>query len=501
MAIENVLPEELMNSVLGKLYDLLTNGDDTVPKSDDNYLAWLSIGTPYAQENLDFLINGFTGVVKKQEGDSQELTQERMNQLMASDAGRKYMQAEQLARLCDMVPDTSGIKGTVAMNVWNVENSLSQAYYHTLKFSQVANFEPDADTKSKIERLRGLLQQTVTKKDLITEEETEVTEESELVKKYNEKLENYINVALEYNTHKVNALAGNNPAAVQYWAINASLLRNKVKAALNDWVTNGYKDEYEQIAAYISQVEGRSMLMLKQEYLDDMEKAKITGLSSGSDFYYTSLIPGSFARNDEGWTEFSFSNNTEDNSYSFKSRKTEGSVGLKIGRFTLGADGKRAYESTKETIDKSEFSLTFKVAQVPISRPWFNVNFLISNYWRFDQNNPEFKERMISDGLTPSNGMIPAYTTTAIFVKDLHLKFGESNKEIFNELKEWSAGGKVSFGPFSLGGSHESKDETNNLELDESGQGIVVKGMQLVGFKCHILPLSPNPRPDIEEWV
>lgn len=31
MAIDKVLPEELMNSVLGKLYDLLTNGDHTIP--------------------------------------------------------------------------------------------------------------------------------------------------------------------------------------------------------------------------------------------------------------------------------------------------------------------------------------------------------------------------------------------------------------------------------------------------------------------------------------
>ncbi len=51
-------------------------------------------------------------------------------------------------------------------------------------------------------------------------------------------------------------------------------------AAKNDWITNGYKEEYDQIAAFIAQVEGRSMLTLKQQYIDDMEKARLTGLSS-----------------------------------------------------------------------------------------------------------------------------------------------------------------------------------------------------------------------------
>lgn len=464
-------------------------------------MAWLSVGIPFAQEDLDFLINGFTGIVKKQEGDAEELTKERINQLMASDVVRKYQQAEQFARLCDMIPDTSGIKGSVTMNVFNPENTLSQVYEQILEFSQIAHYVPDAKTKMNIMRLRGLLQQTVTKKDLITEEETEVIEESELVKKYNEKLEKYLNVALDYNTHKINALAGNNPAAVHHFAMNANTLRYRVTDALNDWVTNGYKDHYDQITAYISQVEARSMTMLKREYKDDLVRAKITGIASGSDFYYTSLIPGSFARNDGGWTKLEFTNNEFDSTFSFKSRETEGSLGLQIGRFTLGPDGSRKYESTSEKIDTSEFSLTFKIAQVPISRPWFNVNFLISNCWRFDQSNPEFKERMVSDGLMPPNGMIPAYTTTAIFVKDLNLKFSESNKDLFNELKEWSVEGQVGFGPFFLGGSHTSKDETKNLETSESEQVIIVEGMQLIGFKCHILPLSPNPKPNVDEWV
>ena len=508
---KEVLPEVLMNSVLGKLYDVLTNGDDVVPKSNDNYLAWLPVGMPYPKEELEFLSTGFTGIYREPEptpvaeGEEpvapREKSPEEMNQLLAQDVTRKYMQAENLARLCDMIPDTSGVKGNVTMNKWEQENSLSLAYRHVLKFSQVANFEPDEKTKAKIKRLRGLLQEKKIKKNIVTEEEEEVLEETPLVKLYNEKLQNFLNVALEYNTHRVNALAGKDPAAIHFWAMNASILRNKVMAAKNDWITNGYKEEYDQIAAYIAQVEGRSMLTLKQQYIDDMEKARLTGPSSGSDFLYTSLLPGGFAETDNGWTEFTFGQSDFASNYEFNSKKGGGGASLNLGSVNIGGRGEREKVKTSQKVDVSTFKLRFKICQVPISRPWFNVNFLTSKYWRFDQNNTEFKDNMVSDGGSPPDGMIPAFTTTAIFVKDLYLHFGERNMEIKSQMDKASGGGYVSWGPFNAGGHYESNNQQRNMKSHSESQGIRVDGMQLIGFKCHVLRKSPDPKPDIPEWV
>lgn len=505
---KDVLPDELMNSVLGKLYDVLTNGDDVAPKSEDNYLAWLSVGMPYPPEELDFLSTGLTGIVRepeRPEGEEAEppakKTPEEINQLLAQDVNRKYMQAENLSRLCDMVPDTSGVTGDVTMNVWHQENTLSQAYNHILKFSQVANFEPDEKTKAKIKRLRGLLQEKKIKKNIVTEEEEEVLEETPLVKMYNEKMQKWMNEALEYNTHRVNALAGKDPAAVHFWSLNASILRSKVQAAKADWVTNGFKEEYDQIAAFISQVEGRSMLTLKQQYIEDVEKARLTGIASGSDFYYTSLLPGGFAKTDNGWTEFSFSSSDFKSNYKFDSKKGGGGGGLSLGFFTVGGSGSYEKQNSNRKIDTSSFSLNFKICQVPIVRPWFNVNYLTSKYWRFDENNPEFKNNMVSDGGSPPDGMIPAYTTTALFVKDLVLHFGESNREFTSEIEKASGGGFVSWGPFHAGGRYESSSQERNADIHRESQGIRIQGMQLIGFKCHILPKSPDPKPDVKDWV
>jgi hypothetical protein len=68
-----------------------------------------------------------------------------------------------------------------------------------------------------------------------------------------------------------------------------------------------------------------------------------------------------------------------------------------------------------------------------------------------------------------------------------------------------SAGGALSFGPFYLGGSYSSWQKQGRSEsqyhyhYDENGMS--VPDMQLIGFKCHINPVSPNPSPDVKEWV
>jgi len=48
------------------------------------------------------------------------------------------------------------------------------------------------------------------------------------------------------------------------------------------------------------------MSLIKQEYVEDLERARLPGIASGSDFFYTALAPGNFA-NSNGWTRFRFS--------------------------------------------------------------------------------------------------------------------------------------------------------------------------------------------------
>src|SRR5688500_18231202 len=112
-------PSAMDNSVMGKLYDVLTNGDDTVPKSDDTFFQWCTPGIPVDPSDFVFLRQGLTGVVKKEaleviragaggaggaEGTAPaapEITPALLEELRGQDANRMYMQAENLSRLLD----------------------------------------------------------------------------------------------------------------------------------------------------------------------------------------------------------------------------------------------------------------------------------------------------------------------------------------------------------------------------------------------------------------
>ncbi|MHB8770671.1 MAG: hypothetical protein ACYC7J_06735 [Syntrophales bacterium] len=525
-----VAPDVMLNSIMGKVYNILTNGDDTVPKSEDNFFSWATPGIPVDPEDFRFLKQGLTGVVRKaaldemrttdtdgskEETKQPELTPALLEQLRATDAAQLIRQAEDFSRLVDFVPDVAANTNNqfASLSIMNNEGTLSDRYEYILRMSQVMKSElPDA-LKQKIEKFRGLLQVTKTKKNLIDDSEIQVTEPSPLVQVYNEKMKAYIDAALEYNSHRIDALSADNQKAVQYWAINANILRNKVKAAMSDWVSSGYKNDYEQIAAFIDQVMQRDMSLLKAQYRDDLEKARLTGLASGSDFFYSAAVPGDFIES-SGWTEFGFRssdyNNSSNSSYSMTSSKTRAG-GSFLGIFGGGGSASNASGSSQSHVqfDSEFFTLRFKIAQVPIVRPWFKTAYLASKTWRMDENNPQAKGEMVSDGGTPPKGLIPAYPTTMILIKDLWMCFAKSSgfSDMYSDWSRSSAGGGgcLSFGPFTLGASHSqssaSGQRSAQSHYDSDKQTMEVPGAQIIGFKCHVLPKSPDPLSSIKEWI
>ena len=69
----NVEPDVLMNAVLGKIADVLLNGDgDVVPTSEDHYFAFMSPGIPMLEDTFNYAIEGFGGV-ERRNADPQKL--------------------------------------------------------------------------------------------------------------------------------------------------------------------------------------------------------------------------------------------------------------------------------------------------------------------------------------------------------------------------------------------------------------------------------------------
>jgi hypothetical protein len=426
-----------------------------------------------------------------------------------------YQQAESLARLVDFVPDVTRVTNDqfARLNVMNNEGTLSDIYAMTLRMSQVMSNELPADKKEKIAKFRALLNVTRKKKNITDDTETEVSEPSPLVVAYHEKMEKYINAALEYNTRRIDALVADNQRAVHDWAVNANLYRERVKAAMKDWQTNGYKSDYESIAAFIEQVQAKDMALLKEDYKDALEKARLTPPVSGSDFFYTALVPGSFATS-SGWTRFTFSsgdfNSRSGSSYSNKKWSVSGSgsyFGIFGGRAGhSSAEGRTEYQGS---FNSDTFALSFEICQVPIVRPWFKSAFLVSKAWRFDPGNPDTRAKGLSDGGLPPKGMLPAYPTTVVFIRNLKMTLGHSEgfSNFVEEHKSSSSGGGgfLSFGPVFLGGSAKRAASAGSTERNWgykfNGEEMEVSGMQIAGYKCRVVPKSPDPDSSITQWI
>ena len=533
-----VEPSVLSNAIMGKLYDVLTNGDDTVPRSESNFFSWETPGVPVVPEDFEFLTHGFTGVVTPaavktmleatqpaggsggtaaaSSGSSapQGLTDAQLSQLRAQDVSGLFQQAESLARLVDFIPECGSITGRKFSQkmIQSDEGSLSDVYEMTLKMSQVMQSVIPDDVQKKIDHFRTLLTATTEKTDLISGEKTQVSGPSPLVQVYNEKMTAYDNAALAYNNARINAMAANDPQSVQYFAINAPILRNQVKAAMDDWIGAGYKNQYEEINAFIAQVEQRDLSLLKKNYLDDLEKARLTGIASGSDFFYTALTPAHFATSG-GWSQFHFASGDFSTYANSKFNSSGWEAAASAGYFGFGASGGGGHSESKSQYNSSfnsdHCSMSFEICQVGIVRPWMKTSYLNSHTWRFDSGNPDVKGQLLNDGGKPPKGLLPAYPTSIIFIRNLLLDFGD-NRGVQSYMHEQEAshqGGKAGFslGPFSIGGSasHQSSSASTQSSSGYSwtNQGLSVPGMQIVGYKCHVLPKAPDPSPDIKNWI
>lgn len=506
----NVGPNVLMNAILGKISDVLLNGDgEVIPRSDDHYLAFMNPGIPFSPNTFDYAIEGFGGVMRNQtnpekpaDGIGPKSETAASNEgALAADARRKYQAAEAFSALCDLVPDTSGIINSGHINVWNPETRVSHAYALSLQFSQVANVKPDAETQHKLERWRSLLQTTKVEKDLVTGEEIEVTTESELVKKYREKMLAYYGEALAYNTVRISALAGKDEQAVHQFALNGPLMQMKVRAAENDWISNGYRDTYDRINSAIAAVEGRSITLLKQRYKEDFVRSILTSPASGANFIYRAAIPADFALSDSGWSRFDFNSGSFQSNHQFTTSDTGGVGGFSLGVFSVAGNGNVQNQQWEGKLNTETFNLSFDMCRVPIYSPAINLAWVKSGFWRFDQRNEEYKNTLLSDGNRPPNGLMPAITTDCIFVKDLHLNFGEYNSEYQQKSEAISGGGGVSYGPFFLGGRHSNQNDEQTYKSDWNEQGVTIGGLQLIGFLCYMLDKAPDPNPDIVDWI
>jgi hypothetical protein len=468
--------DDLMQSMLGKMYQILTGGDDTAPASKDRFIAWCAPGIPYDKDDLAFAAKG----VASHDADEAK-------QLVA--------QAADFARLVNLAPDPSGIYDSEQQKTTYEQSghTMWKAYENALTYSQVASSELDDETKAQIQKFRDLMRVKV--KDLMGKEKIE---DGPVIKLYNEKLADAESAGLEYNNKRIAAMNSDDPVVVQDWTLNGSTYRSRVRRAHDIWAADGYKNDVDGMREFIRQTTQRDLTLWKGAMEESFNAGKMSDIVSGDDFYFTSFLPAGFANDDAGWTEFKFSEKNVDTYQRSESNSWSASGGVRWGLF--GARASASGESSKDvgSFDASNFELGFSMAVVPISRPWFSPEFLVNSAWRFVANKGM---SLMSDGEEPPTGQLVAYPTAVIFAKDVRMNCGEVHNKESAFTKSVQGGGSVSYGLFSLGGSYKRSVGERKVSSRITDKGIEVDGLQIIGFKCAVLPKCPNPSPEIEKFV
>lgn len=488
--------ETVTRAMLAKLYEVLTarpDGDaDALPANE--FIAWCQPGLPFEPEDLDFAVRGIGGG----EGEGE-------------DVRRRIARADDWSRLTNFIPNATGVfdvgqqKKMFDTTAFSTDGaSIASIYSNVLRFSEVAQGELSDEVKEKLERFRGLLVQVREEEDLISGEKVEVVDDAPAVKKYNELMAEYLDAVMQYNSKRIAALNTDDGLAVQDWALNADNYRMKVRAALGKWESTGKKNDIEAIRAFISQVTMRDLTLLKADLLDKVNKAVMNNPTSGGEYYWTSFIPANLATS-TGWQQQSFKHSETHLHESSRTTAFGGNVSLPIGSwFGLKGGGSMETEKIEKELNTEDFALTFELAQAVITRGWVGMEFLLSNAWRFAEDMPNLTNltSTLSDGQVPPSGSLIGIPTAAIFARNLTLDFKELHEESSDFRRDIEANLDLKIGPFNLGGGkfkRGEKEHTMDRKLTE--EGLKVPGMQIVGFRCIMLPKLPNPAPNVEKWA
>ena len=300
------------------------------------------------------------------------------------------------------------------------------------------------------------------------------------------------------------------------WKRQEKVERMKVESAMSEWKVAGYKDKVEKLQAQKSAIEERDFSIMLDNYKKLFEHYRVT--DQDIEYLQTTLSPSDFMQSG-GWTRFTFSNKeiekysgTEYHAHSRTIKTKTGSIFHKTS--TTNVEEERDCDLMSRLHDKS-FTLSFDFCQVKIVRPWFKESFINSHFWRFHPEKVDSRDSKdkLSDGGDPPKGMMPAYPTSILFIRNLNLQFTDSTdistltEEYDHNHEKYSGGLRLGWFNISAGASYANSDTdyesewTNNYTCTK--QGITVPGLQIIGYNCHVLGLCPNPDPDIkeDEWI
>lgn len=408
-----------------------------------------------------------------------------------SDIGKRY---ENLANTCTLVDNK--IRLNDVYQVIPNSSTISQAWEVIVNGANVMPLPPEQEEFQKKQRAKYLPRLRKTIKD-DNDEDMEV--DTKEYKAYQEYMKKYQKAVRDYANQYMIAMS--NKQTAHLWGVTGKTYIADVDSAWEEWQSLGYKQFIEEakdnLAAMGTDAAAHMIAMAKKKF--EAYRIATQGVIPVTS-QYVELFPSNWADTkveEDGWSEYEYSWNKETITKEAESTAFGGSAGISIGFWSAKASASHERQEEHNDMQVDGLEIKFKYALVDINRPWLDTILFDMGNWFLVGDHPK---GCISNGqmnqVFPSNGdaaaWLPIIPKQIVVIKDLYIKTNHIH-EHFDSLKtKTSAGGSFGIGPFSLSGQYSHSKSTSTQTAEKEGEGLRVKGIQILGWISHLVPMSPK---------
>lgn len=525
--INDAKANSLMSMLLKQVYDTVTNGGNPESMGTDDFIAFDPVGITLSEDTFDYALNGLFGDAPspKPQLDAKGnpildadgnpvIDMVAYQNALSNSKFRKYLQMEQFAAMTDIIPSqlpplTEDGKGRMITIMNDSQKRVSKVYEDLLQWSVVVDTDFDEKIEKKLNSLRDKLFKIKKVKNPDFDENAPVDDmnKPELIHTFVSPMyAKYVEYQMKYYdivdaNNEVRTAADNGDAeAMAKLSIDGKNMKKREDAALKAWQSLGYKEAVERIQNYLSEIEEKHMLVIKKRIQSEFRNSQRTRILDYTNYSPAIPISANALKESKNWPQVVITQGKSNYDYSKSVHNWGVAGGFSMGLFSIGGKGGGKHDKTQIKSDYSNMTISFKVGKVRVERGWFNQHFVESKYWKLHEQSPQaLNGDMISDG--NGKGLMPAIITELIIAKDVSLDF-KSGSSAYTDVKNTiSTGGAVGIGPFMFGGNYSYDNQNVKSNTEWEGKKLVSKGIYIIGYKCHIVPKSPNPNPEIKKWT
>ncbi|SHN35174.1 carboxypeptidase-like regulatory domain-containing protein [Gracilibacillus kekensis] len=365
---------------------------------DTQFIAYNPIAIPLTEDDLSF-------------GDRSSSLSEQERLRAAAD----------FAVNMNLIPEVRPIWNHSGIMIWDILD-------HIFANVTLAKNKLSEKEKQELQSAKDFLYQPITNE----ENEAAMMPSAHLIA-YREREEQYFDVQQELHEAIIKHKYEEDPQQQELNEVHVQQLESQVKQVVRDWEVMGYKSEIEKAFATIDELSGLGIQQLWANWKDDFNRSSRTDVLIDREFYETSFIPPAFYKDDQRakWTIVTLN-------------REEISELLKNGYYS------KSELTTDDEIEEAQLDIDIievkaEVIRVEIVRNWFQPSLLMNQNWKW-QNDSE----LLSDGEDPPVGILPAYPTAMLFVRNVSITLEKESKKNESAITDLQEGRKFAFGPIIL---------------------------------------------------